>query len=350
MRIGVPRETKKGEARVALSPAAVATLAADGHEVRVERGAGAAVGHGDERYASEGATLASAPQAWASDLVVKVKELQPAELEGLPRDRVVFGFHQLPSEPQRTRALAARGATAIAYEAVRDAQGRFPLLAPMSRISGRLAIKVAREHLGRVPGHVLVLGAGNAGLAAAQAAIEAGAQVAVLTRTPSSRDAASALLGAAIESGLATPEAIDTRARAADLVVGAAFVRAEPTPKLLPRSLVARMKRGAMIVDISIDGGGVAETSRVTTHADPIFVEEGVIHYCVANMPAAEPAAAAAALSEAVLPFVREIARLGIEDAVRADAALRSGVLIWRGGVVHPGIAAEANLPYTPLP
>jgi alanine dehydrogenase len=335
---------------VALSPAAVATLAADGHDVRVERGAGAAIGHGDELYASAGATLSDAREAWAGDLIVKVKELQPAELEHLPRDRVIFGFHQLPSEPGRTRELASRGATAIAYEAVRDAQGRFPLLAPMSRISGRLALEAARRHLGRMPRRVLVLGAGNAGLAAARAALEGGAQVTVLTRTPSSRDASVATLGAAIEAGLATPQAIDAHARAADLVVGAAFVRAEPTPKLLPRSLVARMQRGAMIVDISIDGGGVAETSRVTTHADPVYVEEGVIHYCVANMPAAQPDAAAAALSEAVLPFVREIASLGVEGALRADAALRAGVLVWRGGVVHPGIAAEANLPYTLLP
>jgi alanine dehydrogenase len=184
---------------------------------------------------------------------------------------------------------------------------------------------------------VLVLGAGHAGLEAAKAARAAGAEAVVLSRTASAAAQA------------ATPQAIERHALDADLVVGAVFVSGAPTPRLLPRALVARMKRGAMIVDISIDAGGVAETSRPTTHANPVYVEEGVIHYCVANMPAADPRAGTAALSAAALPYVHVLAAGGIARAVRDHAALRSGVLLWRGRVNHRGIAEEAGLPYTPL-
>jgi alanine dehydrogenase len=214
---------------------------------------------------------------------------------------------------------------------VRDAHGGFPLLAPMSAIAGRMAIDVAARHLGRAPRRVVVLGAGHAGSAAADSARAAGAQVTVLRRSN------------------ATPEAVERAVLEADLVIGAVFVPASPTPKLLPRSLVRRMRPGAMIVDISIDAGGVAETSRPTTHADPVFVEEGVIHYAVANMPAAQPAESARALWSAALPFVQEMAARGIAGAVRDNEALRSGVLLWRGRVNHAGIAAEAGLPFQPL-
>jgi len=332
-RVGVPRETKQGEKRVALLPAAVAALVKAGHAVLVEAGAGRGIGHGDDAYAAAGASIVSTAEAWSAGLIVKVKELQDAELDRVPRDRCLFGFHHLPGEPARTAALAARRATAIAFEMVRDAGGDFPLLAPMSRIAGRMAIEVAVEHLGSRPAQVLVLGAGHAGRAAERAARDLGARVTVLRR----RD------------GSCTPERIAAEALAADLVVGAVFVPATPTPKLLPRSLVARMKPGSMIVDISIDAGGVAETSRATSHAQPTYVDEGVVHYAVANMPAARPAEAAAALSEALLPFVLELCDKGIERAVHENDALRAGVLLWRGRVNHPHIAAEAGLPYTPL-
>jgi alanine dehydrogenase len=331
MRIGIPRETKEGERRVGLSPDHVATLASEGHEVVIETGAGTGVGVGDSDYRAAGARIGSADDAWDSDLVVKVKEVLDSDLPHLARGSALFGFVQLPGEPQRTRALAHRGVTAIAYEMVRDAEGRFPMLAPMSVIAGRLAIDVATKHLGRLPARVLVLGAGNAGGAAAQAARQAGAHVDVLRRST------------------ASAEAVERLALAADLGVGAVRVSAEPTPKLLPRALVARMKRGAMIVDISIDGGGVAETSRTTTHAEPIFVAEGVIHYCVPNMPNADPRASAQLLADAALPFVRELASKGVERALRENAALRSAVLLWKGRVNHAGIAREAGLAYTPL-
>jgi alanine dehydrogenase len=257
--------------------------------------------------------------------------MQAADLAVAPRGVAVFCFHHLAGEPERTRILAAHGLTAIAFEAVRDAKGHFPLLAPMSVIAGRMAIEVAREHLGRVPRTVLVLGAGSTGSSAAEAARRAGAEVTVLRRAT------------------ATPEAIERHALEADLVVGAAFVAGEPTPKLLPRALVRRMKRGAMIVDVSIEEGGVSETSRRTTHEAPTYVEEGVIHYCVGNMPSARPREAAAALSEAALPYALDMGRFGIGGAVQQDAGLRAAILLWEGRAVHPGIAAEAALPYTVL-
>ncbi len=331
MRIGIPRETKPGELRVALVPDHAAILALDGHEVRVASGAGGGIGHVDASYLDAGASIVTPADAWDAELIVKVKEVQEADYPHLAAGQTLFCFHHLPGEPERTRVLAASGISAIAFEMVRDAAGGFPLLAPMSVIAGRMAIEVGAKHLGRVPRHVLVLGSGKAGLTAAAAALALGATVTVLRRAT------------------ATPEAVERAALAADLVVGAVFVPGAPTPKLLRRSLVARMQPGSVIVDISIDAGGVAETSRPTTHAAPTFVEEGVIHYCVANMPAAQPAAEAASISAAVLPYAREIAAKGIARAVRANPALRGGVLVWKGRVNHPGIAKEAGLAYTPL-
>jgi alanine dehydrogenase len=349
MRIGIARESKEGERRVALGPGHVRALAAEGHEVLVERGAGTGIDAADEAYAAGGARIVHTDDAWASELVVKVKEVQPAELGRIRAGPVLFSYQHLAGEPGMTRALAVRGASAIAFELVRDANGQFPLLAPMSRLAGRMAVEAAGRILGRVPARVLVLGAGHAGLAAAAAARAAGSEVAVLTRSAASRDAASRALGAGAECGLADAGAIERHALAADLVVGAVFIPGTPTPKLLPRALVARMRPGAMIADVSIDAGGVAETSRATTHAEPTFVAEGVVHYAVPNIPAADPRAASQALGDALLPFVRRIAAAGVEAALASDAGLTAGVLLWRGAVRHEGIAREAGLPYTPV-
>jgi alanine dehydrogenase len=320
-----------------VTPAEARVLARDGHEILVERGAGKGIGHDDDDYRAVGGRLVETGAAWDAELIVKVKEMQPGEASHTRPGQAIFGFHHLVGEAQLTRELAGCTVSAIAFEMVRDADGQFPLLAPMSAIAGRMAIQVGARHLGRIPAKVLVLGAGHAGLNAAAAARAAGSEVVVLSRTPKGIAQA------------ATPQAIARHASDADLVVGAVFIAGAPTPKLLPRSLVARMQRGAMIVDISIDAGGVAETSRPTTHADPVYVDEGILHYCVGNMPAADPRASAAALAAAALPFVRELAGKGITRAVRENAALRAGVLLWKGRVTHPGIAADAGLPYTPL-
>lgn len=349
MRIGVPREVKEGERRVGLLPAEVAALVADGHEARVESGAGAWLGLSDDDYGAAGARIADIDGVWDVDLVVKVKEIQLGEEIRIDEAPAVFGFQHLVGDPEMTRRLAGRGATAIAFELVRDAQGRFPLLAPMSVIAGRMAAITGARILARTPGHVLVLGAGNAGLEAARTAAGLGARVTLLTRSERSRDDARRKLGTGIECALADAQAIERHALEADVVVGAVFVPGAPTPKLLPRELVGRMKCGAVLVDVSIDGGGVAETSHPTTHSHPTYVEEGVVHYCVANMPAAEPQASAAALSAAVLPYARQLAGEGIARAVRENAALRSAVVLWRGRVSHRGIAKESGLPYAAL-
>jgi alanine dehydrogenase len=345
LKIGIPREVKEGERRVALLPRDAATLVAAGHEVHIEHGAGAGVGIGDGEYGGTGVRVGSPRDAWGCELIVKVKEMLAPDLDHASSGQAIFGFHQLPRFPERTRALAARGITAIAYELVRDAQGGFPLLAPMSVISGRMALEAVWRFLPAEP-RAVVLGAGNAGLSAARAAAERGARVLVLTRTERSRDAARAQ---GFDAELSTAESVEAASLGADLVVGAVLRRGEPTPKLIRRDLVRRMKRGAVIADICIDGGGVAETSRPTTHAAPTYVEEGVVHYAIANIPGADPLAATQALSAAVRPFALELASRGIEAAMRENGGLRGAVLLWKGRVNHPGLAAEAGLPYRPL-
>jgi len=349
MRIGIARETKEGERRVALRPDDVQQLTSEGHEVRVARGAGDGADANDAAYEHAGARVTNDAEAWASELVVKVKEVQPGELAWARPDTAIFGFQHLVGEPAAARALAARGSSAIAFERVRDAQGGFPLLSPMSRMAGRIAVREAVRLLGRIPRDVLVLGAGHAGLAAARAVQALGSRVTVLSRSQVSCDRAATQLDTGARTALATAEAIEHHSLAADLVVGAVFAPGEPTPKLLARALVARMRPGAMIADLSIDAGGVAETSRATTHAEPTFVAEGVIHYCVPNIPALDPRGASAAIAEALLPYVRDIARLGLIPALVGDAGLREAVVLWRGAVCDVAIAAEACLPYTPI-
>ena len=326
MIIGVPRETKEGERRIALLPLAVEEITQAGHDVRVETRAGTGIGIEDQAYRDMDADIVTARDVWTADLIVKVKETQDADLAVMPDGATIFSYHHLPREPERTRKLARRGVTAVAWEMVRDRHGGYPLLAPMSRIAGRMVAE-------RFPAKkVLVLGAGHAGNAAAEAARKRGAEVVVLRRATS------------------TSENVERHALDADLIVGAIFNAGEPTPKLLPRSLVRRMKPGAVIADISIDAGGVAETSRTTTHAQPTYVEEGVTHYCVSNIPAGDPAAAAAAISESVLPYVLDIAaKDNVAAALLGHRELRGAVLLWQGNVTHAGIAAESGLPYFEL-
>jgi alanine dehydrogenase len=331
MWVGVPREVKPGERRVALLPEAVRAIVDEGHDVQVETRAGLAVGFDDVAYRDAGAMVVTARDAWDAELVVKFKELHPEDFTHARAQTPVFGFHHLVGAPDRTRAIADHRLTAIAWEMVRDARGRLPFMAPMSRIAGRMAPAIAQRELGHAPSRVLVLGAGPCGSSAAKAAEQMGAHVTVLRRAT------------------ATPEAIEREALQSDLVVGAVFAAGEPTPKLLPRSLVRRMKRGAMIVDICIEEGGVAETSHPTTHEDPTYLEEGVIHYCVGNMPAAWPREASAAISEAALPYILDMGREGLEAAIETNADLRGAVLVWEGKVVDRTIAQEAGLPYTSL-
>ena len=346
MRLAVVREVKPGERRVALLPAAVRELAAAGHEVLVQQDAGTGVGITDRDYERAGAAIVNAYDAWSADLVVKVKELQDVDFRIAPPGRTIFAFQHLPREPHRTRALAGRGDTAIAFESLQTHEGYFPLLAPMSAIAGRMAIDVASKLRKGTMEHVLVLGAGHAGLSAARVLSRNRIPYKLLTRSEGTRDAAREQ---GFMADLATPELIAELACASDVIVGAIFVPGAPTPKLLPRALVKKLTKDTVIVDISIDAGGVAETSRPTSLDKPTFVEHGVIHYCVPNMPAALPAEGSEAISVAALPWVRQLASRGVADGLRESTPLRNAVLVWKGRVVHEGIAAEAGLPYTPL-
>ena len=341
MRIGVPREIKDGESRVALTPAAVAQL----RNVVVEPGAGAGVGFSDAQYVAAGASLGD---AWDCELVVKVKELQPPEYRKPRRGQIVCAFQQFTAEPDLLEAALASGATFVVYHTVGQASGRYPILAPMSAIAGRLAIQVGAWCLLRQnggsgvllpglddlpPGRVVILGAGTVGANALAVAHGLGAALSVFAR--SDRRFA-ALRKRFPRAHYLTGLNVETVADA-DLIIGGVFLPGQRSPKLLSRDTVAAMRPGSVLVDVGIDQGGIAETSRPTTHSDPTFVAEGVVHYCVPNMPAACPRTASLALERAVLPYVRMLA------SAEMDADLQSGIQVAAGKVVHPQLARDTG-------
>jgi alanine dehydrogenase len=344
VRLGVPRETKPGERRVGLDPQGVAMLVREGFAVSVESGAGLGIAAEDQDYRNAGAAIVDRAVAWGSDLVVKVKELQPGEANGVPRGTAVFSFQHLVGAPDAVRELAHAGLTAIAYEMVRDNTGRFPILAPMSELAGQLAIEAAVAH-GRDVRRVLILGAGRVARAAADTALDHEMQVTVLCSSATSQASLREAFGGDIATGLATPGEIAVAALTADALVGAVFAAGLPTPKLVTRALLARMKPGSVLVDVCIEEGGIAETSRRTTHDEPTFVEEGIVHYGVGNMPAAVPHEATRALSNAVMPYLRRMKAVGVRGAIAEDAGLRAGVLLWEGHVVDATLARESGLP-----
>lgn len=364
MRIGVPREIKDGERRVGMTPEGARRLVDDGHAVVVGAGAGAAVGFPDADYAAAGAAVTPAPEAvWACDLVVKVKEVQPAEYPLLASGSTVFGFAQINRDAALLAEMLAARIQAIAYETVRDANGDLPLLAPMSRIAGRLAPLVGAAALGtdrggagvllsgvdEVPGaRVVVIGAGNVGSEAARMAARMGGRVTVFSRGSARRHALAVALAAdgfhaQIHAGpVAGDAAFATAVQAADLVIGSVLEPGTLSPKLLSRDLVAAMRPGSAIVDVGIDQGGIAETSRMTKLSDPTYVECGVVHYAVPNMPALVARTATLALTQATLPAVRAMAGHGIAAALAADRNLAAGVMVRDGLIVHPGLATDA--------
>ncbi|MBL8383100.1 MAG: alanine dehydrogenase [Burkholderiales bacterium] len=362
MRIGVPREIKADEYRVGLTPESARALAARGHDVLVESGAGRGIGADDAAYAAAGATIAAAAaDVWAAaDLVVKVKEPQAEERRRMRASQTLFTYLHLAGDPAQARDLLACGATCIAYETVTDADGRLPLLAPMSEIAGRMSILVGAHHLqaphggrgvliagatGVAPAKVLVLGAGVAGANAARVAAGVGADVVVLDRSPAALARLPAVAGAAVRGSVATPELLAEHLRDADLVVGAVLVPGAAAPRLISRAMLATMRPGAVIVDIAIDQGGCCETSRPTTHHEPTFVVDGVIHYCVANMPGAVPRTSTFALNHATLPHVLALAEHGVAAALARDAHLRQGLNVHAGRLTHASVAAALGLP-----
>lgn len=361
LRIGVPREIKPGENRVAITPEGVRALRAAGAAVRVETGAGAASGFADGEYASAGAEVAaSAAQAWDADLVVKVKEPVAAEFPFLCERTALFAYLHLAAAPDLARALVERRVTAIAYETVSDGEG-LPLLRPMSEIAGILAVQAGARGLeagfggrgillggvsGVPPADVVVLGAGTAGSSAARAAAAAGAAVTVLDVSDGKLRALCAAAGGRIRAVRSAPEAIAEASASADLLISTVLVVGDRAPRLVTREMVRGMRRGAVAVDVAIDQGGSIETSRPTTHSDPFYIEEGVVHYCVTNMPAAVPRTSTLALTRATLPYLLDIAKTGVEGALRGNASLRAGLNTCRGRVTCAGAARALRMPH----
>ncbi len=365
MFIGVPKEIKTDEYRVSLTPATVKELTARGHRVAVETMAGAGAGIADPEYVAAGAEImASADQIFQrAELIVKVKEPLASERKQLRRGQVIFTYLHLAPDAAQTHDLMASGVTALAYETVTDAAGKLPLLAPMSRVAGCMAPQVAaqclqRPHGGRgiLLGHVdgvpsaevVVLGGGVVGTSAAEMAIGMGANVTVTARSPETQRHLSQLFGARVRFVRADAVAIEALCISADVVIGAALVPGGAAPKLIPARTVAAMKPGSVIVDVSIDQGGCAETSRPTTHSQPTFVVDGVVHYCVANMPGAVPRTSTFALDNATRPFVLALADKGFPRALIDDVHLQNGLNVHEGKVTCRAVADALRLPYTP--
>ena len=362
MCVGVPREIKVQEHRVGLTPMAVREYVHAGHEVLVEAGAGAGIGADDAAYGASGArVVASAAEIYAAaNLIVKVKEPQPAEWKMLRAGQIIFTYLHLAPDPQQAQGLIDSGCIAIAYETVTDAHGGLPLLAPMSEVAGRLAIEAAAFSLrkpaggmglllGGVPGvhpaRVVVIGGGVVGLHAARMAAGLGAEVSVLDRSVPRLRQLDELFEGRVRTCYSDRATIESEVFAADVVIGAVLIPGASAPKIVTRAMLPHMRRKCVLVDVAIDQGGCFETSRPTTHDAPTFEVDGVIHYCVANMPGAVPATASHALNDATLPFGLALAAHG-EGALAADAHLRRGLNIHRGRVTCEPVARALGLAF----
>jgi alanine dehydrogenase len=365
MRIGVPREIKVHEYRVGLTPASVRELVEHGHEALVEAGAGEAIGLSDRAYAAAGASLVdSAEEVFASaEMIVKVKEPLAPERARLRPGQILFTYLHLAPDPAQAKDLLALGCVAIAYETVTDAKGGLPLLAPMSAVAGRMSIQAGAHSLelaqggsgvllpgvpGVAPGKVLIIGGGVVGTNAAMVALGIGARVVLLERSVRRIYELDSEFGLRLVTRYSTIEILEEELRDADLVVGATLIPGAAAPKLIKRAHLDLMKRGAVIVDVAIDQGGCAETSRPTTHADPTYVEGGVVHYCVANMPGAVANTSTFALNNVTLPYVCALADKGYRKACLDDPHLLAGLNVHRGEITHPAVARDLGLPYTP--
>ncbi len=366
MRIGVPKEIKVHEYRVGLVPAAVRELVEAGHEVMVETGAASGIGFADADYQRVGAKIAAtAAEVFAgAEMIVKVKEPQPQECALLRKGQVLYTYLHLAPDPEQTAALIRSGATCIAYETVTAPDGSLPLLTPMSEVAGRMSVQVGAYCLqkanggrgillGGVPGvapaKVVILGGGVSGTHAAEMAVGMRADVTVVDRSVKRLRELSSIFGASLRTEYSTQEHIDALVHDADLVIGAVLVAGAAAPKLVTREMVKRMKTGSVLVDIAIDQGGCFETSKATTHADPTYVVDGVIHYCVANMPGAVPRTSTFALNNATLPFARKLADLGWKKALQADPHLANGLNVHEGKVTNAAVAKDLGYDYVPV-
>lgn len=365
MRVGVPKEIKNREYRVGLTPAGVRALTLAGHEVLIEKNAGARVGFADADYAAAGARVAAnAAEVYdRADMIIKVKELQEAEFPLTRQGQVLFAYQHFAPDPILLQHVLDCGLSCVAYETVADAQGNLPLLAPMSRVAGRLAPQVGAWALqmanggsgvllggvaGVPPGKVVIIGAGNVGANALQIAVGMGAQVTLFDRGVRKLADLEQIYRGRAATCVADPLSLERAVADADLVIGAVLIPGKLSPKCISRALLQRMRPGSVIVDVGIDQGGIAETSRPTSHDDPLYAEEGIVHYCVPNMPSAVARTATLALTQATLPYALSLANLGLRRALQEDAGFRAGLQVHAGQVTHAGLAEDARRPHTP--
>ena len=363
MRVGVPKEIKNHEYRVGLTPASVAELVHAGHEVVVEKGAGMGIDFPDSAYEKAGATiLPDAAAVFAgADMIIKVKEPQPGEIAMLKPRHLLFTYLHLAADKPQAEGLMQSGATCIAYETVTSRSGALPLLKPMSEVAGRMSIQVGAHYLekeqggrgvllGGVPGvapaKVAILGGGVAGINAAQIATGQRADVTIYDINNDRLAELDMHFGSTIKTAFASKSAIAQAVQEAELVIGAVLVPGAAAPKLVTRAMLKTMKRGSVLVDIAIDQGGCFETSHATTHADPVYTIDGVIHYCVANMPGAVARTSAFALNNATLPFALKLANLGAEKAMAEDPHLANGLNVSGGKIRHQAVAEALDLPF----
>jgi len=365
MLIGVPKEIKVHEYRVGLVPAGVRELVHNGHKVLVETGAGAGIGFDDNAYKKAGASVAkNAAEVFAkADMIVKVKEPQPKECKMLRKGQVLFTYLHLAPDPEQTQGLIKSGATAIAYETVTNDRGGLPLLAPMSEVAGRMSIQVGAFYLQKEPGgsgvllggvpgvlpaKVTVIGGGVSGTHAAQMAAGLGADVTILDRSIDRMRQLDDIFGGRVKTAYSTVDAIESHVVESDLVIGAVLVPGAAAPKLVTRKMIKRMRPGSVLVDIAIDQGGCFETSKATTHSNPTFVVDGVVHYCVANMPGAVARTSTFALNNATLPFTVALANKGYKAALAADKHLLNGLNVHEGMVTYKAVSDALKLKFTP--
>ena len=365
MRIAVPKEIKNHEYRVGLTPASVRELVDHGHEVWVQAGAGTAIGLTDDQYRAAGARMAAdAAEAFAKgEMIVKVKEPQPGEIAMLREGQLLYTYLHLAPDPEQTAGLVKSGAVCVAYETVTGPGGGLPLLAPMSEVAGRMSVQAGAAHLekskggmgvllGGVPGvapaHVVILGAGVVGTHALQMAVGVGARVTVLDKNVDRLRHLYLVFGGRIQTQYSDAHSVEEAVLTADLVIGGVLIPGAAAPKLVTRAMVSRMKPGSVVVDVAIDQGGCFETSHATTHADPTYVVDGVVHYCVANMPGAVARTSTFALNNATIGHAQALATKGWKQALRDNPHLRAGLNVAFGKVTCEPVAQQLNYAYTP--
>ena len=362
MQVGIPREIKNHEYRAGMTPAGVKSLVAKGHQVHVETGTGARIGFTDEMYMQAGASIVAGPsEVYKLPMIVKVKEPQKSEFPLMHEGQLLFTYLHLAPDPEQTRNLLEQKVIAIAYETVTDVAGRLPLLVPMSEVAGRIAIQAGATALqmayggsgvllGGVPGvqpaRVLVIGGGVVGTQSAKMAVGLGADVTVVDNNIDRLRYLDDVFGPSLRTRYADSDSVNELALDADLVIGAVLIPGKQAPRLITRETVRQMKKGSVIVDVAIDQGGCIETSRPTTHSDPVYEVDGVVHYCVANMPGACARTSTLALTNATMPYIEQLANKGWFNAIRDNEGLRAGLNLYKGNVTNLPVAEDLGYSY----